>query len=147
MVTSATVSADSSPIRNMECRMSNHSVVDLSPEATALADFMVAFTIPESELDAMRSRVESVHLTSPEPENVTYRDVVAGGVPGIWCQPIGSDTDYVLLHSHAGGSVLSSAYVDRKLAGHIATAVGVPALVLDWRRAPEHKYPAQLDDV
>jgi acetyl esterase/lipase len=131
----------------MECRMSNQNVVDLSPEATAFADFMVAFTTPESELDAIRSRVESVHLTSPEPENVTYRDVIAGGVPGIWCQPIGSNTDYVLLHSHAGGSVISSAYVDRKLAGHIAKAVGVPALVLDWRRAPEHKYPAQLDDV
>lgn len=37
--------------------------------------------------------------------------------------------------------------VDRKLAGHIATAVGVPALVVDFRRAPEDKYPAQVDDV
>jgi acetyl esterase/lipase len=131
----------------MECRMSNHNVVDLSPEATAFAEWMAALTIPEGELDAVRTRVESVHLTTSEPESVTYRDVIAGGVPGIWCQPIDSNTDYVLLHNHAGGSVLSSAYVDRKLAGHIAAAVGVPALVLDWRRAPEHKYPAQLDDV
>ena len=91
------------------------SLISTPKRPRALADFMVAFTIPESELDAMRSRVESVHLTSPEPENVTYRDVVAGG------------------------SVLSSAYVDRKLASHIATAVGVPALVLDWWRATERK--------
>jgi len=127
--------------------VSNNTAVDLSPEAIAFADWMANLTNPESELDAIRTRVESVHLAASEPEDVTYREVTAGGVPGIWCQPVGSNTDYVLLHSHAGGSVVSSGYVDRKLAGHIAKAIGVPALVLDWRRAPEHKYPAQLDDV
>jgi acetyl esterase/lipase len=127
--------------------MSTHTAVDLSPEAIAFADWMAALPTPEAELDAMRTRVESTHLMSSEPEGVTYREVDAGGVPGIWCQPIGANTDYVLLHSHSGGSVVSSAYVDRKPGGHIAKAVGVPALVLDWRRAPEHKYPAQLDDV
>ena len=44
--------------------MSNHNVVDLSPEATAFAEWMAALTIPEGELDAIRTRVESVHLTS-----------------------------------------------------------------------------------
>lgn len=127
--------------------MTSDQAVRLSPEAVGLADFMASLVIPESELDAMRTRVETVHLTASEPEDVTYQEVDAGGVPGIWCRPIGADTDFVLLHSHAGGSVLSSGHVDRKLAGHIAKAVGVPALVLDWRRAPEHKYPAQLDDV
>ena len=42
--------------------------------------------------------------------------------------------------------MLASAHVDRKLAGHIAKAAGAPVLVLDFRRAPEHKYPAQVDD-
>jgi monoterpene epsilon-lactone hydrolase len=36
---------------------------------------------------------------------------------------------------------------DRKAAGHIAKAAGVRALVLDFRRSPEHKFPAQTDDV
>lgn len=127
--------------------MTTDQAVDLSPQAIEFAEFMASLVNPESELDALRTRVETVHLTASEPEDVTYREVDAGGVPGIWCEPIGSDTDFVLLHSHAGGSVFSSGYVDRKLGGHIAKAVGVPALVLDWRRAPEHKYPAQLDDV
>ena len=125
----------------------NRVAVELSPEAAAFAEWMSRFATPETELDAIRSRVESVHLTASEPEDVTYREVDAGGVPAIWCEAIGSNTDYVLLHGHAGGSVVSSGYVDRKLAGHIAKAVGVPALVLDFRRAPEHKYPAQLDDM
>jgi acetyl esterase/lipase len=42
--------------------------------------------------------------------------------------------------------VLASAHADRKLAGHIAKAAGAPVLVIDFRRAPEHKYPAQVDD-
>ncbi|WP_326671536.1 alpha/beta hydrolase [Streptomyces canus] len=126
--------------------MSEHTAVELSPEATEFAEFFAGLAVPESELDAMRIVSEGVHLTAREPEGVTYREVDAGGVLGIWCEPVGASTDYVLLHGHAGGSVLSSAFVDRKLAGHIAKAAGAPVLVLDFRRAPEHKYPAQVDD-
>ncbi|MET9790572.1 alpha/beta hydrolase [Streptomyces canus] len=126
--------------------MSEHAAVELSPEATEFAEFFAGLAVPDSELDAMRIVSEGVHLTAREPEGVTYREVDAGGVLGIWCEPVGANTDYVLLHGHAGGSVLSSAFVDRKLAGHIAKAAGAPVLVLDFRRAPEHKYPAQVDD-
>jgi acetyl esterase/lipase len=38
-------------------------------------------------------------------------------------------------------------HTDRKAIGHIAKAVGCRALVLNYRRAPEHKFPAQIDDV
>lgn len=102
---------------------------------------------PTTELDNTRNRLEGLHQAATEPEGVTYRDVDADGVPGIWVHPNGADDSFVLLHSHAGGSVVTSAAVDRKLAGHIASAVGVPALVVDFRRAPEDKYPAQVDDV
>ena len=82
-----------------------------------------------------------------EPEAVTYAEVDADGVPALWCIPQGSDPDRVLLHSHSGGSVVTSMHTDRKAIGHIAKAVGVRALVLNFRRAPEHKFPAQIDDV
>ncbi|MEV8547857.1 alpha/beta hydrolase [Streptomyces sp. NPDC051572] len=126
--------------------MSEHAAVQLSPEAIQFAEWLATGVNPPSELDAARIQAEQVHLAAREPEGVTYREVDAGGVPGIWCEPVDANTDYVLLHSHAGGSVLASAHVDRKLAGHIAKAAGAPVLVLDFRRAPEHKYPAQVDD-
>ncbi|MDX3611978.1 alpha/beta hydrolase [Streptomyces europaeiscabiei] len=126
--------------------MSEHAAVELSPEATAFAEWLATGAEPPSELDAARIQAEQVHLAAREPEGVTYREVDAGGVLGIWCEPVDANTDHVLLHSHAGGSVLASAHVDRKLAGHIAKAAGAPVLVLDFRRAPEHKYPAQVDD-
>jgi acetyl esterase/lipase len=43
--------------------------------------------------------------------------------------------------------VVFSMHTDRKAAGHLAKAAGVRALVLDFRRSPEHKYPAQHEDV
>jgi acetyl esterase/lipase len=45
-----------------------------------------------------------------------------------------------------GGSVLMSKYFDRKAAGHLAKTAGARSLVLNFRRSPEHKYPAQVDD-
>jgi epsilon-lactone hydrolase len=38
-------------------------------------------------------------------------------------------------------------HTDRKAIGHIAKAAGVRALVLNYRRSPEHKFPAQIEDV
>jgi acetyl esterase/lipase len=102
---------------------------------------------PDLDLATNRDIAENLHLAATEPEAVTYAEVDADGVPALWCIPQGSDSARVLLHSHSGGSVVTSMHTDRKAIGHIAKAVGVRALVLNFRRAPEHKFPAQIDDV
>ena len=102
---------------------------------------------PGLDLATTRDIAENLSLAATEPEEVTYAEVDAGGVPALWCIPQGSDPNRVLLHSHSGGSVVTSMHTDRKAIGHIAKAVGVRALVLNFRRAPEHKFPAQNDDV
>lgn len=127
--------------------MSHETAIELSPQAHAFEELLAEGRTPATQLESLRLRSERLHRAASEPEGVTYREVDAGGVPAIWVEPLEADTRFVLLHSHAGGSVTTSAAVDRKLAGHIASAVGVPALVLDYRRAPEAKYPAQVDDV
>jgi monoterpene epsilon-lactone hydrolase len=102
---------------------------------------------PDIDLATRRDIVENLHLAAIEPEAVTYAEVDADGVPALWCIPEGSDPDRVLLHSHAGGSVVTSMHTDRKAIGHIAKAVGGRALVPNYRRSPEHKFPAHIDDV
>jgi monoterpene epsilon-lactone hydrolase len=52
----------------------------------------------------------------------------------------------VLLYTHGGGFAVGSASSHRKLAAHVAKALGVTAFVLDYRRAPEHPHPAQVED-
>jgi monoterpene epsilon-lactone hydrolase len=102
---------------------------------------------PGLDLATNRDIVENLHLAATEPEAVTYAEVDAGGVPALWCIPAGYVPDRVLLHSHAGGTVVTTMHTDRKALGHIAKAVGVRALVVNYRRSPEHKFPAQIDDL
>lgn len=81
-----------------------------------------------------------------EPTDVTYAEDTVGGVPGIWCYPNGADASKVLLYTHGGGFAVGSASSHRKLAAHVAKALGVHAFVLDYRLAPEHPHPAGLED-
>lgn len=102
---------------------------------------------PDLDLATRRDIRESLHSAGREPEGVSYAEVDADGVPALWCIPEGSGGEHVLLQSHMGGTVFFSMYSDRKAAGHIAKAAGVRALVVDFRRSPEHKFPAQIDDI
>lgn len=99
------------------------------------------------ELETIRDVTENIHAATKEPEGVTYAEVDAGGVEALWCIPVDADPESVVLHSHMGGSVLMSMHSDRKAAGHLAKAAGARSLVLNYRRSPEHKYPAQVEDV
>jgi epsilon-lactone hydrolase len=81
-----------------------------------------------------------------EPEGVTYSARSVGGVPGIWVTPTEADPAHVLLFFHGGGFALGSSASHRKLVGHLARAMGVKAFIADFRLAPEHPFPAQLDD-
>jgi epsilon-lactone hydrolase len=103
-------------------------------------------TTPDLTTRLFRSIFDEWHQVTREPEDVTYREETIGGVPGIWTLPIGADTSKVLLYLHGGGFAVGSAASHRKLAAHVAKGLGVTALVLDYRRAPEHPHPAQVED-
>ncbi|MFJ9021994.1 alpha/beta hydrolase fold domain-containing protein [Streptomyces sp. NPDC102259] len=122
----------------------------VSQQAHEFADFLAGVSAksgtPGLDLAVIRDIVDSHHKASTEPEGVTYAEVDAGGVPALWAIPEGADPDKALLHFHFGGSVTASMHSDRKAAGHIAKAAGARSLVVDFRLAPEHPYPAQLDD-
>ncbi|UVI36434.1 alpha/beta hydrolase [Brevibacterium spongiae] len=101
---------------------------------------------PEMPIRLFRSIFDEWHQPTVEPEDVTYREETVGGVPGIWCLPTGADEAQVLLFTHGGGFSVGSASSHRKLAGHVAKTLGAASFVLDYRRAPEHQHPAQVED-
>ncbi|QNF95391.1 alpha/beta hydrolase [Janibacter sp. YB324] len=101
---------------------------------------------PELSMRLFRSIFDEWGHPTTEPEDVTYANETVGGVPGIWVRPAGADDQQILLFTHGGGFAVGSASSHRKLAGHVAKALGVVALVLDYRRAPEHPHPAGLED-
>jgi acetyl esterase/lipase len=81
-----------------------------------------------------------------EPGGVDYLEVDAGGTPAMWIEPHGAARDRVIVAYHGGGFVGGSLYTHRKLFGHLAKAAGVRVLLVHYRLAPEHPYPAQIED-
>ena len=61
-------------------------------------------------------------------------------------RPVGESTGAVLLWVHGGGHVLGAAEQDDPLLDRVVARTGCVALAVDWRRAPEHPYPAALHD-
>lgn len=120
-----------------------------SPQLLQMADFYaeLANRWPADDIAMQRDLAERLHMLATEPEDVTYAEADAGGVPALWAIPGGASSDHVLLHSHSGGSVVSSMYMDRKAVAHLAKVTGARALIINFRLAPEHKFPAQIDDV
>src|SRR5580698_1109618 len=121
-----------------------------SPELAQYADFYTDTTRRfglTDDLELWRDISERLHQLTSEPEDVTYRDVTANGVPAILVMPAESSPAHILLHSHSGGGVTASMWQERKAVGHLAKAAGARALVINYRLAPEDKFPAQIDDV
>ena len=101
---------------------------------------------PDISLDEIRELFEHWGDVTSEPRAVDYIEVDAGGVEAMWAIPKRCSVDRVLLCMHGGGYVLSSMYSHRKLYGHLAKAIGCRALIVNYRRAPEHAYPGPIDD-
>ncbi len=80
------------------------------------------------------------------PAGITRELVTADDVPCEWLIPDGSPTDQALLYLHGGGFVYGWSNPHRQMVGYLAKQMGVRVLGVDYRLAPEHPFPAGLDD-
>ncbi|HYB31644.1 MAG TPA: alpha/beta hydrolase [Solirubrobacteraceae bacterium] len=85
--------------------------------------------------------------THPMPDDVVVADVTADGVPAHWVAAPGADAGRVLLFLHGGGYELGSLHSDGELAARLGRASGMRVLFPEYRLAPEHPFPAAIDDV
>ncbi len=98
----------------------------------------------EASLEDMRAGMEAGSFPATDAATVTSVD--ANGVPGEWVTVAESDPNRRLLYVHGGGYVIGSPVTHRRLCEDIAKAGGCAVLNLDYRLAPEHPYPAAVDD-
>jgi epsilon-lactone hydrolase len=82
----------------------------------------------------------------PAPDGVSFEPGTVGGVSGVWVYPASSRPDQAILHFHGGWFHAGSATAYRHLVGHIAARAATQAFVPDYRLAPEHAFPAAVDD-
>jgi epsilon-lactone hydrolase len=93
-----------------------------------------------------RSRIEEVGSVWPVAGDVKLTATDAGGVPGEWSIVPGSDASRVLLFFHGGGYCSGSIPSHRRMVTEAGRAVAIRTLAIAYRLAPEHPFPAALDD-
>jgi len=108
-----------------------------------LAKLPPSNTLTIAERRAQYERAEKVF---PVPPDVKVERVSAPTAPAEWLLPPSATPGRVVLYLHGGGYVIGSPRSHRHLAAAIAGAAGARALLLDYRLAPEHPYPAAVDD-
>jgi monoterpene epsilon-lactone hydrolase len=91
-------------------------------------------------------RVQDAAIPMPRPAGVTIEAVDAGGVPALWVTPEGARPARTILFLHGGGYIFLTASRFTPVMAELAKASGARCLGLDYRRAPEHSFPAPVDD-
>lgn len=85
-------------------------------------------------------------FNSPPHPTATFEAVDANGVPADWILTPNSAQDRVILYLHGGGFVMGSRETYRRMASELAEAAAAKVLLIDYRLAPEHPYPAAIED-
>ena len=100
---------------------------------------------PDYSMEDLRAIFEDWHKPTLEPENVSYSSSSVDGVPVILAIPPDNDGD-VILYCHGGGFCVGSADSRRKLGGHLAKHLRAWVVIMEYRLAPEHPFPAAIED-
>lgn len=94
----------------------------------------------------LRAGFERFAASLADPPAVATEGVDAGGVPAEWARATGAAPDAAVLYLHGGGYAIGSVPAYRDLSARLAVGCGVPVLTVDYRLAPENRFPAAVDD-
>jgi epsilon-lactone hydrolase len=93
-----------------------------------------------------RERLDAVASVDPVASDIHFEVVGFGGVPGEKSLAPGADPAGLLVYFHGGGYSSGSIKSHRRMVAEAGRAAGVAALAVGYRLAPEHPFPAALDD-
>lgn len=100
-------------------------------------------TAPPAQLRAEFSAMVGAAPIAPD---LSFDPITLGAVSGLACTPPGARGDRCLLYLHGGAFVIGSAQDYRSLYGELGRAAGLRVVAPNYRLAPEHPFPAALDD-
>ncbi|MBS43746.1 MAG: alpha/beta hydrolase [Nocardioides sp.] len=100
---------------------------------------------PAFDIAAARRDARTAAAAQPREDVAEVRDVDAGGVPCRLYRP-GDAAPGVVVHLHGGGFVMNDVEVHDGAARRLANRTGRAVLSVDYRLAPEHPFPAAVDD-
>ena len=116
-----------------------------------LKQFLTAAAAPlarrKPSVGAMRLAMEAGSLFQFMPWHVHLESLkLDNRLEAEWLRPRGAHPTRVMLYLHGGGYVLGSLNTHRSLVGSLAQRSGLNVLTINYRKAPDHPFPAALDD-
>jgi acetyl esterase/lipase len=116
---------------------------DLEGLRKAIARGAPSADVPLAE---MRANFERLAAAMPVGDGIEHGDVTVAGRPAEWTRTADCRSDAAILHLHGGGYVLGSPRTTRSITAGLTRHTGLPVLALDYRLAPEHPFPAAIED-
>ena len=98
------------------------------------------------DVGELRRLLKELTSAQPLPAGVTVTAAVLGGVPTAEITVDGIEPRHVVLYFHGGVYVLGDAFQAAGLAAQIARRARAKVISVDYRLAPEHPYPAAVED-
>jgi acetyl esterase len=123
----------------------------LDPGMAEFCKKLAAATPPGSELWPLEKQREAWNslcraFRSPYPEGVDVKDVMANGVPARVFTPATKGPHAGVIYGHGGGWVLGGPDTHSDMCAEMAAGANCVVVLTDYRLAPEHRHPAQLED-
>jgi epsilon-lactone hydrolase len=101
---------------------------------------------PDLPWEVQRRRLDQAMRGTPVPRGTTVVEKVMNGVRADVVTNGAASPERTLIHFHGGGYCVGSARMVRTWAAHLSARAGCQVVLPEYRLAPEHAYPAALDD-
>jgi monoterpene epsilon-lactone hydrolase len=112
----------------------------------SLRPFLAPHKGERSDVATGRAAFDAIMLQTPATENIEYAADTIGSIPGVWCRPL-NPTTRTVLYLHGGWFISGSPDAYRKFVGQMAARSNAAAFIAGYRLAPEHPFPAAIEDV
>ena len=99
-----------------------------------------------SDVNEQRRLLRELLSAQPLPADVTVTAAALGGVPTAEITVDGIEPRHVVLYFHGGVYVVGDAFLAADLASQVGRRTQAKVISVDYRLAPEHPYPAAVDD-
>ena len=113
---------------------------------TLIQDIRARPVLEDPTVEQRREGYEAMGATDPTPADVKVEPVDADGVSAEWITAPGASDDATILWLHGGGYSIGSLNTHRTMVSRISRACQARAFHIDYRLAPEHPFPAAVED-